>query len=161
MAGKSKSILRILTVVSIVATLCVYVVVGFSVYTLTSSIAGTLMDLTGAPEELFEATTDPAGGLTLTLRFTAKNPGLMEVSAASNLVLLSVDGEVIVEGSDVERIPSGSSRELVVSLHVSAEDAEMFETSPPVIRLQFECRTLLDLIGLAISIEIGGEAPPP
>jgi len=161
LAGKSKSILRILTVVSIAATLCVYAVMGVSGYTLAASLAESLMGLMGAPgEELLEMTIDPAGGVTLTLTFTGKNSGLMEVSATSNLELLSVDGEVIAEGSDSKRIPPGSSGELVVSLYVSPEDAAMFETSPPVIRLRFECRTLLDLVGLAISLEIGEEAPP-
>lgn len=161
--GNGKSIVRILTVVSIVASLCVFAVMGVSGYTLAASFAESLLGFMEPPEgeETLEMTVDPAGGVTLTLLFTAKNPGLMEVSVTLNLMLLSVDGVVIAEGSDSKRIPSRSSDELVVILHISPEDAAMFETSPPVPHLHFECRTLLDLVGIAISVEMGGAAPPP
>jgi len=159
--GNSKSIGRILTVVSIVATLCVFAVIGASNYTLATSLTESLMGLLEEPPEGegplgMQMIIDPSGGVTLTLPFTVQNPGLMEVSVTLNLTLLSVDGEVIAEGSDSKRIPLGSSDELVVSLYVSPEDAVMFETSPPIWRLLFECRTLFDLVGIAVSAEMGG-----
>jgi len=155
--GNGKRINKIVTVVSIVASLCVYALMGISGYTLSVSIAETVMGLEPQEgEEQLEMTIDPDGGVTFTLLFNAHNPGLMEVSVALDFMLLSADGEVIAEGSDSKRIPSGSSDELVVSLHVSPEDAVMFVTSPPVPHLHFECRTLSDLIGMAISVEMGG-----
>ena len=93
--GNGKSIFRILTVVSIVASLCVFAVMAVSGYTLAASFVKSLTGLMEPPEgeEPLEMTVDPAGGVTLTLLFTAKNPGLLEVSVTLNLMLLSVDGE--------------------------------------------------------------------
>jgi len=159
--GNGKRITKILTIVSIVASLCVYAVIAVSSYTLAVSFSESVMSLQSQEgEELLEMTTDPTGGLILILRFTVHNPGLMEISVTLDLMLLSSGGEVITEGRDSKRIPSGSSDELVVSLYLSPENTVIFETSPSVFNVDFECRTLLDLIGIAISIEIGGEELP-
>ncbi len=74
---------------------------------------------------------DPSGGVTITLSFTAQNPGLMELNVILNLKSLLTDDAIIAECSDSRRISPGSSGELSVSLHVSPEDAATFEGLSP------------------------------
>lgn len=166
---KSKGIVRILTIVSIVVTLCIFTIYGVSGYTLGASLTESFM---GFFEESPEGETppgmqmsgDPSTGITLTLSFTAQNPGLLEVSVTLNLKILSVDGEVIAEGVGSKRIPPGLSDELVASLHIPPDKAETYlvpESHDLVLSIFFECRTLFDLVGIAVSAEIGVEAPPP
>ena len=80
---------------------------------------------------------------------------LMEVSVALNLMLLSVDGEVIIEDNGEIRVPPGSESELPLSLTIPPEFADMHQLKGVV---SMEYRTLFDLIGITISIEMeGGE----
>ena len=100
MARQGSGVLRALTVVSIVLTLCVYAVLGVSMYTLGKSISSSLMGTMiqegdGLPFGI-DIMTDAAGNIVITFIFTARNPGLLETKVVLNLSILSVDGEVIV-----------------------------------------------------------------
>jgi len=152
LAGKSKGILRLLTVVSIVATLGVYAVIIASSYTMATSLAQNAMGLTA-----FQVSGDPSTGITLTLPITVRNPGLLEISITLDVKVLSVGGEVIAEDIDYKRIPSGSSHALSVSLFVPPDKVENLAG----VRIFFECRTLFDLVGISLSAEVGREGPSP
>jgi len=157
---KSKSIVRIMTIVSIVATVCVYAVMGVSAYTSVASLAQSVMGLQSSGMQM---SGDPSTGVTLTLSATVWNPGLLEVSATLKLKLLSADKEVIAEGVGSKRIPLGSSENLIVSLYVPPEKAQTYlkDSHSVTFSISFEFRTLFDLVGMSISVEMGGEGPPP
>ena len=155
MARQGSGVLRALTVVSIVLTLCVCAVLGVSMYTLGKSISSSLMGTMiqegdGLPFGI-DIMTDAAGNTVITFIFTARNPGLLETKVALNLRILSVDGEVIVEDNGEIRVPPGSESELPLSLTIPPEFADMHQLKGVV---SMECRTLFDLIGIAISIEM-------
>ena len=156
----SKGIVRAVTVVSIVASLCVYAVMGVSGYTSAISFFESAMGALQTPSR--QMTGDPSTGFTLTLSITARNPGLLEVGATLNLKLLTVDREVIAEGVGSKRIPPGSSDQLVVILHISADKAATL-TDPNAIMFSIllECRTLFDLVGISASVEMTGGGSPP
>jgi len=157
---KGKGVVRVLAVVSIVATLCVYAVMGVSGYTLAVSFAQSVMGLQSSGMQM---SGDPSTGVTLTLPIVMRNPGLLEVNATLKLKLLSVDKEVIAEGVGSKRIPPGSSENLIVSLYVSPEKAQTYLTDPSGVTfsISFEFRTLFNLVGMSISVEMGGGGPPP
>jgi len=152
LAGKSKGILRILTVVSIVATLSVYAVTIVSGYTSAVSFAQNAMGIASSEMQI---SGDPSTGITFTFLLPVQNPGLLEVTATLNLKALSAAEEVIAEGVSSKRIPPGSSDELFVSLFVPPNEVEAFARG----RIFLECRTLFNLVGISLSLE--GEAPSP
>jgi len=154
LAGKSKGILRILTVVSIVATLCVDVVMAVSGY---NSAVSFVQNAMGIASSEMQTSGDSSTGITLTFLLPVQNPGLLEVTATINLKILSVGDEVIAEGVDSKRIPPGSSDELFVSLFVPPDKVEAFARG----RIFLECRTLFDLVGISLSYEARREGPTP
>ena len=159
---KTQNIIRTLTIASIVAIICVYAVMGISGFTLATSFSESLAGLTQSFEddsELLQMTVNLDGSVIITMSITVRNPGMMDITATLNIKLLSSEGEVIAESSDSRTVQPGSSSRFEADLYVSPEDALEFETSPPVVQLNLEIKTLSDLVGMSFSVEIGEGEP--
>ena len=159
---KTQNIIRTLTIASIVAIICVYAVMGISGFTLATSFSESLSGLTQSFEddsELLQMTVNLDGSVIITMSITVRNPGMMDITATLNIKLLSSEGEVIAESSDSRTVQPGSSSRFEADLYVSPEDALEFETSPPVVQLNLEIKTLSDLVGMSFSVEIGEGEP--
>lgn len=160
---KTQNIIRTLTIASIVAIICVYAVMGISGFTLATSFSESLSGLTqsfeGDDSELLQMTVNLDGSVIITMSITVRNPGMMDITATLNIKLLSSEGEVIAESSDSRTVQPGSSSRFEADLYVSPEDALEFETSPPVVQLNLEIKTLSDLVGMSFSVEIGEGEP--
>ena len=157
MATQSRGVLRALTVVFIVLTICVYAVLGVSTYTLARSISSSLMGITMQEGDLLpfgiNTTIDAVGNMVISFIFTVRNPGLLEIKVTLNMRILSVDGEVIAEDTGEIRVRPGLESKLPLSLTIQPKFVNLHELRGVV---SIKYRTLFDLIGTKVSIDMGG-----
>lgn len=159
MVRQGRNVLRALTIVFIVLTISVYTVLGVSMYTLVSSISSSLMDITMQEGDSLpfgiNSTIDAEGKMVISFIFTARNPGLLETKVTLNIRILSLDGKVIAEDTGEIRVRPGLESKLPLSLTIQPNFVNLHELRGLV---SIKYRTLFDLIGTEISIDLeGGE----
>ncbi len=149
---------RVLGVSTVLLEICLFAVFFSSVYTLSVSVERSLRGEGERGPFIIEQKVDPSSGrMTILVSLKAQNGGLLETSMFLKERLLSHEGRLISEGTDLKRIAPGSSGELKVTLVLSKEDvaAHSLETRKPRIMFSLDCRTFYDLFGMGLSVEVG------
>jgi len=98
-------------------------------------------------------TIDAVGNMVISFIFTVRNPGLLEIKVTLNMRILSVDGEVIAEDTGEIRVRPGLESKLPLSLTIQPKFVNLHELRGVV---SIKYRTLFDLIGTKVSIDMGG-----
>jgi len=151
-----RTLSRVLTVCTIILEICLFAVFFSSIYTLSVSLQDSLRGEGEQGPFIVEQKVDPSsGGMTILYSLRVRNRGLFETSMLLKIKLLSQEGRVISEGTDLRRIAPGSSAELKVTLLLSKEDVAAYfvEVRRPRIAFTLDCRTFYDLFGMGLSAE--------
>lgn len=148
--------LKALEITGTVLTIVLLAVTAISMHTLAVSFMGSFQVEGEQAPFTVEITQDPAGGVNVRFSMLVRNDGVLEARMRLNVRVLSPDGAVIAEGEDLKIVSPGSYDTLTVSLSVSAEEAGRYlsDSDQPRISMLFECRTLYDLIGAGIRVEV-------
>ncbi len=148
---------RIVGAVIVAVELCLFALFFVSVYTMSTSVAGIFMRTEEGLPISMEQTVDSSSG-TVTLRFAldVENRGLLDIRLTVELSLLSPDGGVITGVSDSKLISPGSIGRLVLAMPLQLDVFEgyLHGGRAPVLGMALECRTLFDLVGVGVQVQL-------
>jgi hypothetical protein len=137
--------------------LCLFALLFVSVYTMSASVAGIFMHAEeGMPLSIEQKVDSSLDTATLMFALDAENRGLLDIRLTLEFRLFSPTGEVIAEVADSKLISPGSIErlELVMTLPLVISEGYMNEGSALVLRMALECRTLFDLVGAGIQVQL-------
>jgi len=149
---------RIISAVTIGLIVALIAMAMVSVYTMVYAFMGAV----SGGESIFDVdlAVDPVtGDWTFTFRDRPKNQGLLGITVGIRLRLLTTRDETISEGTNSTHVLPGKTGELTVVLKILKEDVDRYriETAGGAMDIEIQIRTLMDLVGMSLSMRVRGE----
>ena len=148
--------IKTLPIISLVIALIIYVLMGVSGYTAATALTSSLMGLSGSTEDdsFINVIENPDDSMTFEFNLPANNPGVIGITAVLNSTLVSDQGNVIANGIKSQSVPPGYITYLTLTMSVSPEVAETFESHPLTLIIEIKCQTLFQLVEISVCVEI-------
>jgi len=143
------SFTKILAILGTVSGYAVYILLAISMFSISSSLTGSLTPEQGG--ESMRVEFEPDGDAIFSLN--VKNGGLLSGTHSMNIQVMT-EGVVVREGKDSLELPAGGVGVLNVKLKLTKEQMEDIASAKSKIFFTFESRALNGLAGMGARTEL-------
>lgn len=131
--------------------LLVFVLFAISIFTILSSFVSSLM--TGEGNEPFAVKFNSPGEAVFV--FDAKNSGLLESKMRLRIGIIP-EGKILVEQEKSIKLKPKEEGKMEFVFNLTEDQVKKATTLQSKVTLLFECRTIHELVGVGVKLEVGG-----